>query len=119
MRISDWSSDVCSSDLAAQQARPFFPTGETKTVRTRDMRENRWNPLAGAASVTRRQVTKSAGALGLLAFIAPARAPARRSWSHGLDETITNHPRMTTYDTPSPTGQADPLRERLDQGGGH
>src|SRR3546814_2218899 len=98
MRISDWSSDVCSSDLAAQQARPFFPTGETKTVRTRDMRENRWNPLAGAASVTRRQVTKSAGALGLLAFIAPACATARSSAENGMAETIITNACVTTLD---------------------
>src|SRR3546814_678093 len=115
MRISDWSSDVCSSDLAAQQARPFFPTGETKTVRTRDMRENRWNPLAGAASVTRRQVTKSTGALGLLAFIAPACATARSSEENGMAETIITNARVTTLDRANPEGQAVAVRDGLIQ----
>src|SRR3546814_8354242 len=93
----------------------MLPTGETKTVRTRDMRENRWNPLAGAASVTRRQVTKSAGALGLLAFIAPACATARSSEENGMTETIITNARVTTLDRANPEGQAVAVRDGLNQ----
>src|SRR3546814_14830911 len=79
------------------------------------MRENRWNPLAGAASVTRRQVTKSAGALGLLAFIAPACATARSSEENGMAETIITNARVTTLDRANPEGQAVAVRDGLIQ----
>jgi hypothetical protein len=72
------------------------------------MPKNRWNPLAGAASVTRRQVTKSAGALGLLAFIAPACATARRSEENGMADTIVTNARVTTLDRANPEGQRSP-----------
>lgn len=79
------------------------------------MRENRWNPLAGAASVTRRQVTKSAGALGLLAFIAPACATARSSEENGMADTIITNARVTTLDRANPEGQAVAVRNGLIQ----
>ena len=79
------------------------------------MRENRWNPLAGAASVTRRQVTKAAGALGLLAFIAPACATARSSEENGMADTIITNARVTTLDRANPEGQAVAVRDGLIQ----
>src|SRR3546814_13133865 len=79
------------------------------------MRENRWNPLAGAASVTRRQVTKSAGALGLLAVIAPACATARSSEENGMADTIITNARVTTLDRANPEGQAVAVRDGLNQ----
>jgi predicted amidohydrolase YtcJ len=79
------------------------------------MRENRWNPLAGAASVTRRQVTKSAGALGLLAFIAPVCATVRSSEENGMADTIITNARVTTLDRANPEGQAVAVRDGLIQ----
>lgn len=79
------------------------------------MRENRWKPLAGAASVTRRQVTKSAGALGLLAFIAPACATARSSEENGMADTIITNARVTTLDRANPEGQAVAVSDGLIQ----
>src|SRR3546814_13751175 len=95
---------------APRRAR-HVPNRETKTERTRAVREHRPNPLAGAAGVTRRQVTKSAAALGLLAFIAPACAPARSSEENGMADTIITNARVTTLDRANPDGQAVAVRD--------
>lgn len=79
------------------------------------MRENRRNPLAGAGSVTRRQVTKAAGALGLLAFLAPAGATARGSEENDMADTIITNARVTTLDRDNPDGQAVAVRDGLIQ----
>jgi predicted amidohydrolase YtcJ len=79
------------------------------------MRENRRRPLAGAGSVTRRQVTKAAGALGLLAFIAPACATARSSEENDMADTIITNARVTTLDHANPEGQAVAVRDGLIQ----
>jgi predicted amidohydrolase YtcJ len=79
------------------------------------MRENRRNFLAGVANVSRRQVTKSAGALGLLAFIAPACGTARSPEENGMADTIIINARVTTLDRANPEGQAVAVKDGLIQ----
>ena len=77
------------------------------------MRETRWNSLAGAASVTRREVTKSGAALGALALLAPAWACARSNKENGMADTIITNARVTTLDRANPEGQALAIRNGL------
>src|SRR3546814_5027679 len=67
MRISDWSSDVCSSDLARKQAA-----------------EPRTGPLAGVPTLIKdtlpeKGMPASLGAVALRDFIAPDDAPYTRA----------------------------------------
>src|SRR3546814_18590239 len=45
MRISDWSSDVCSSDLRRCSRTTRAPTGSA-SVHSHSVRASRWKPLA-------------------------------------------------------------------------
>src|SRR3546814_9332042 len=41
MRISDWSSDVCSSDLVSAQSNPFIPTSPVSKTDVQRMLDER------------------------------------------------------------------------------
>ncbi len=82
---------------------------------TRDMRETRWNSLAGAASVTRRQVTTSGAALGALALFAPGCARAQSDEEDGMADTIIVNARVTTLDRTNPEGEALAVKNGLVQ----
>src|SRR3546814_8799718 len=45
MRISDWSSDVCSSDLADREVRPKFAFAGLAVDRARDRAVDQHDPL--------------------------------------------------------------------------
>src|SRR3546814_15409570 len=47
MRISDWSSDVCSSDLGARDHRIFQPAGEARPLPARKEIPQGGGPLPG------------------------------------------------------------------------
>jgi predicted amidohydrolase YtcJ len=79
------------------------------------MREIRWNPLAGPASVTRRQVTKSGAALGALALFAPGWARAQSDKEDDMADTIITNARVTTLDRANSEGQALAVRGGLVQ----
>lgn len=79
------------------------------------MRETRWNSLAGAASVTRRQVTQSGATLGALALLAPRWARAQSNEKDGMANTIIANARVTTLDRANPEGQALAVRDGLVQ----
>jgi hypothetical protein len=79
------------------------------------MHQNRRTPLTGGTGVTRRQVAKSGGALGLLAFIAPASATAQSVEENAVADTIITNARVTTLDRANPEGQAVAVRDGLIQ----
>jgi len=79
------------------------------------MRETRWNSLAGAASITRRQATKSGAALGALALFKPGWARAQSNEKDGMADTIITNARVTTLDRAIPEGQALAIRDGLVQ----
>ena len=79
------------------------------------MRETRRNLFSGAASVTRRQVTKSGAALGAIALLAPGRARAQSNDEDGMADTIIINARVTTLDRANPEGQALAVRDGLVQ----
>jgi predicted amidohydrolase YtcJ len=77
------------------------------------MSENRSRAPTGAGSVTRRHVVQSAGALGLLAFIAPSGANARSDEENGMADTIIINARVTTLDRANPACAAIAVRNGL------
>src|SRR3546814_18492521 len=76
MRISDWSSDVCSSDLAPRESaakpRKESPTGRCYTSNTKAGARMEARPPSAAASVARRQLggrVLRSGRLGRRRFV--------------------------------------------------
>src|SRR3546814_10120326 len=61
MRISDWSSDVCSSDLLEEMARQFQESGEKSSKAMVDMVNNSLHALNELQSAI-----SSGGILGIL-----------------------------------------------------
>jgi predicted amidohydrolase YtcJ len=79
------------------------------------MRETHWKSSAGAASVTRRQITKSGTALGALALFAPGWGRAQSNEEDGMADTIITNARVTTLDRAKPEGRALAIRDGLVQ----
>src|SRR3546814_9966466 len=74
MRISDWSSDVCSSDLPAQARRAESPLGPVLSAEC-------WPPLCWEFSSFRSSICRSAAGLvrnGLLPPVRRDRSPIMR-----------------------------------------
>src|SRR3546814_12171841 len=94
MRISDWSSDVCSSDLAADVARG--PEGQEDAGRRRTCA--RPQPSATARSNTERSSRRGAGKIsaapvtfpGPTAAVVPGRqgSPGRGRRTYGLTHRV-------------------------------
>src|SRR3546814_3351082 len=57
-RISDWSSDVCSSDLLQERQDPRFPCGRVAAVRSHVSAVGRHPELAPSARACRSQVVR-------------------------------------------------------------
>src|SRR3546814_15589462 len=79
MRISDWSSDVCSSDLSGQQRLQFDPNASYASSASRTPRQaQRWhNPPVPLPSTTMHPHNFLRCLLALcVLFALPARAPA-------------------------------------------
>lgn len=79
------------------------------------MRETRWSAVAGTASITRRQVTKSGAALGALGLLGPGWALAQTKEENGMADTIITNARVTTLDRANPEGQAIAVKDGLVQ----
>src|SRR3546814_16181408 len=83
MRISDWSSDVCSSDLAAQRAgqetRVLIGRAEADDRRPDHVNAERRRWRAGSEALTRKQIALHGAPFAAAVFARPAwRTPAAR-----------------------------------------
>src|SRR3546814_3632055 len=138
MRISDWSSDVCSSDLEATPFRQRSPYGFAKlyaywiAVNYREaygiyasngILFNHESPIRGETFVTRK-ITRAVAAIvhGRQRMLHLGNLDARRDWGHARDYA-EGMARIVAQDRPDDyvlaTGEAHTVRELVECAFGH
>src|SRR3546814_876973 len=117
MRISDWSSDVCSSDLGCRAAPPVrCPSAAQSTARRASRRRSTqaWRRIrppvwpsraAGGAGL----LSQSSCAENALALGSRREAPAKSTWNLYADQAHIRG--MTTHPHASPAANAAPLAD--------
>src|SRR3546814_1147221 len=111
MRISDWSSDVCSSDLTEAMTTVDVNTGSFLGQRNLEETVYRTN-LEAAQAVARQLRLRNLGGIIIIDFIDMTDAEHRRQVLRTLEKSLVrDHAKTTVYDF-SPLGLVEMTRTR-------